>query len=59
MTTISATVLSKPGCAPCLWVKKALDQHGVPYVERDVLADPAALDQLLDLYANIRRGQHP
>ncbi|WP_458317875.1 glutaredoxin family protein [Mycolicibacterium brisbanense] len=59
MTIISATVFSKPGCAPCFWVKKALDQHAVPYIDRDVTADPAALDQLLSLYASRRPGQHP
>lgn len=57
--TISATVLSKPGCGPCIGVKKMLQTHGVPYIDRDVTADAAALDQLLDLYAARRPGQHP
>ena len=59
MPTISATVLSKPGCGPCIGVKKILQMHGVPYVDRDVTVDPAALDQLLDLYTSRRPGQHP
>ncbi|CPR69576.1 glutaredoxin family protein [Mycobacteroides abscessus] len=57
--TISATVLSKPGCAPCTWVKRNLEKYDIPYVDRDVTVDPAALEQLLDLYADTRRGQHP
>lgn len=57
--TLSAIVFTKPGCAPCLWVKKSLDQHGVAYVERDVTADPAAEQTLRMLYEGHRPGQHP
>lgn len=57
--TLSAVVFSKPGCGPCLWVKKTLEQYGVPYVERDVTADPAAEATLRMLYAGHRPGQHP
>lgn len=57
--TVSATVLSKPGCAPCTWVKRTLDQHGIPYVDRDVTADPAAEALVRDLYASRRPGQMP
>lgn len=59
MTTVSATVLSKPNCAPCTWVKRTLDQHGIPYVDRDVTTDPAAEDLVRDLYASRRPGQMP
>ncbi|SIJ94011.1 glutaredoxin family protein [Mycobacteroides abscessus] len=57
--TLSAVVFSKPGCGPCLWVKKTLEQHGVEYVERDVTTDPAAEATLRSLYEGHRPGQHP
>lgn len=57
--TLTATVLSKPGCAPCLWVKKTLAQHGVEYIERDVTTDPTAEALVRDLYAIRRPGQMP
>lgn len=57
--TITATVLSKPQCPGCTWVKRHLQQHGVQYTERDVTADPDAEQLLRDLYASLRPGQHP
>lgn len=59
MTTVSATVLSKPNCAPCLWVKRSLEQHGIDYTERDVTTDPTAERLVRDLYDTRRPGQHP
>lgn len=59
MTTISATVYSKPGCGPCVAVKKMLELYGVEYIERDVTTDPTAEQTLRDLYAARRPGQHP
>lgn len=59
MTSISATVYTKPGCAPCLWVKKMLEQHGVEYIERDVTTDAAAEQTLRDLYESRLPGKHP
>lgn len=57
--SLSATVLSKPNCAPCLWVKRSLEQFGVEYVDRDVTADTDAEQLLRDLYESRRPGQHP
>ncbi|CPT03778.1 glutaredoxin family protein [Mycobacteroides abscessus] len=57
--TLSAVVFTKPGCGPCLWVKKSLEQYGVPYTDRDVTTDPAAEATLRSLYAGHRPGQHP
>lgn len=57
--SLSATILTKPGCAPCLWVKKSLEQHGISYVERDVTTDANAEQTLRDLYDARRPGQHP
>lgn len=57
--TLSAVVFTKPSCAPCTWVKKTLEQHGVEYVERDVTTDPAAEATLRSLYEGHRPGQHP
>ncbi|MBF9519533.1 glutaredoxin family protein [Mycobacteroides chelonae] len=59
MTTVSATVLSKPNCAPCTWVKRTLEQHGIEYVDRDVTTDPAAEALVRELYDSRRPGQMP
>ncbi|NOR99708.1 glutaredoxin domain-containing protein [Mycobacteroides abscessus] len=57
--SLSAILYTKPGCAPCTWVKRTLEQYGVPYVERDVTADPAAEQTLRMLYEGHRPGQRP
>lgn len=57
--TISATVLSKPHCGACTWVKKSLAQEGIEYIERDVTTDANAEQTLRDLYAARRPGQMP
>lgn len=59
MTTVSATVLSKPGCAPCLWVKRTLEQYGIDYTDRDVTTDPTAEQLVRQLYDSRRPGQMP
>lgn len=56
---VSAIVLSKPGCGPCISVKKVLEMHGIEYVERDVTADLNAEQLVRDLYASRRPGHHP
>lgn len=56
--TLSATVLTLPGCGPCVAVKAALKAYGVPYTELDVSTDAAAEEMLRALYAR-RAGQHP
>ncbi len=57
--SLSAVVFSKPGCAPCTWVKKTLEQHGVTYTDRDVTTDFAAEQTLRMLYEGHRPGQRP
>lgn len=39
-------VFWQPGCSSCLRVKEYLDAHRVPYVSRNVLADPEAFAEL-------------
>lgn len=39
-------LFTQPGCAPCRAVEAFLEQRGVPYITRDVLGDPAALDAI-------------
>lgn len=56
--TLSATVLTLPGCGPCIAVKAALEAYGVPYTALDVSTDPAAEEMLRALYAR-RAGQRP
>jgi len=40
------TVYTKPTCPHCRMVKEYLDQHGVPYRERDVSTDGEARQDL-------------
>lgn len=56
---LSAVVYTKPGCAPCTWVKRTLEQYAVPFTDVDVTADPAAEATLRMLYEGHRPGQHP
>ncbi|SKR42632.1 glutaredoxin [Mycobacteroides abscessus subsp. abscessus] len=56
---LSAVVYSKPLCPGCKWVKDHLAKFEVPYVEYDVEADPAALEQLRTIFDTLRRGQRP
>jgi glutaredoxin 3 len=43
---MDVTVYTTPTCPYCRHVKNYLSQRGVPYVERDVAADPAAAADL-------------
>jgi glutaredoxin-like YruB-family protein len=40
---------SQPGCPPCFAAKAFLQSRNVPFEYKDVQADPAALDELLEL----------
>ncbi|MFT9663686.1 glutaredoxin family protein [Mycobacteroides abscessus subsp. abscessus] len=58
--TVTATVLSQPGCGACTFAEADLKRAGVPFVVRDVRADDAAREQLLDLYTKHReKGEYP
>lgn len=39
---MSIIVYSQPGCGPCIGIKMHLKRAGVPFVERNVRADPEA-----------------
>lgn len=41
-----ATVYTQPGCRFCEMAKEFLSTHGIPYVERDVSVDEAAVHEL-------------
>lgn len=56
--SLSATVLTLPGCGPCIAVKAALKAHGVPYTELDISTDRAAEVMFYRLY-DARRGERP
>ena len=45
----NVTVFSSPGCVICARVKDYLARRGVDYVERDVIDDPGAMDELNEL----------
>jgi len=40
---------SQPGCPPCFAAKQFLKERQVAFEYKDVQADPAALQELLDL----------
>ncbi|HVB97751.1 MAG TPA: glutaredoxin domain-containing protein [Candidatus Dormibacteraeota bacterium] len=42
-------VYSQPGCMPCRKVKEFLSQNKIEFVDRDVAADDAALQELVGL----------
>lgn len=46
---MTVTVYTKPLCPQCEQTKKLLTSKGIPFVTRDVTADPAALDVVLAL----------
>ena len=46
---MDVVVYSTPTCPYCRQAKDFLTQHGVPFVERDVAADPAAAAELVRL----------
>ncbi|GAB3135732.1 hypothetical protein GCM10027289_29880 [Tsukamurella serpentis] len=50
---------TQPGCQPCRGMKKALDRYGIPYQERDVQQDPAALAQVVEFYEHLTDGRRP
>lgn len=56
---LSAIVFSKPGCGPCIFVKKNLSAFNIPFVDRDVTTDAAAEQTLRVLYEGHRPGQRP
>jgi glutaredoxin 3 len=49
------TLYTKPGCPYCAAAKADLQRRGTPYAEHNVLADPAALRQMLDLNGGRRQ----
>jgi glutaredoxin len=43
------TLFSQPGCAPCFAARTFLRARKVPFVYKDVQADPQAFRELMDL----------
>lgn len=41
-------LFTQPHCRPCRQVEALLRERGIPFVVRDVLADPLALDRLAE-----------
>ncbi len=57
-------VYTRPGCAPCMMVKRHLDDNNIPYTAKDVEADPKAEAELADLGfmktpITVVKGQEP
>jgi len=44
--TRDVTVYTQPGCPPCRAVKEYLSRKGVPFTERDISRDAAAVEDL-------------
>ena len=47
--TKEVIIYSQPGCASCQGEKEFLSQKGLPFTDRNIRADPAALEELLKL----------
>jgi glutaredoxin len=46
---VRVILYSQPGCAPCFAAKAFLQSRAVPFVYKDVQADPQAFRELMDL----------
>lgn len=46
---VQVTVYTKPQCPQCEQTQRWLTSKGIPFITRDVTADPAALDVVLAL----------
>ena len=46
MTKPTAVFYAQPGCGRCAAVKDLLSESGIPFQEKDVLNDPAAVAEL-------------
>jgi glutaredoxin len=44
---MQVTIFTSVGCGACQQAKAFLTKHGVSYVERDLAADAAAVDELV------------
>ncbi len=42
-------IYTTPTCGHCIQAKKFLKERGVPYIERNVMDDPEALNEMLQL----------
>jgi glutaredoxin-like YruB-family protein len=45
-------LFTQPDCPPCQVMKILLVERGVPYEERDIIADPAAVRELTEKYSS-------
>ena len=50
MSPKQITLYSQPDCPPCDVLKSYLVEHGIPFEERDITRDPAALHELASKY---------
>jgi glutaredoxin len=48
-TPFAVILYSQPGCAPCFAAKTFLASRKIPFVYKDVQADPQAFRELMDL----------
>ena len=44
---------TKEGCSHCARAKELLKEHGIPYTERDIVANPEYMEQLMSLMSDI------
>jgi glutaredoxin-like YruB-family protein len=43
-------LFTQPDCPPCRWVKAFLAERGLEFEERDISADPEAVEDLVHKY---------
>lgn len=59
-TDAPVTLYSQPGCGPCVGVESYLKRSQIPYVKRDITADPEAHARVVALgYTGTPVIEHP
>ena len=43
------TLYSIPSCLSCRKAKKWLQEHGIPYTERNIMKDPLTMDEIMHI----------
>lgn len=52
MTEKKVVIFTQPGCPPCQTAKAYLTQKGIPFEDRDVTKDPAAVQDMVNKYGS-------
>ncbi|WP_456271713.1 glutaredoxin domain-containing protein [Bacillus sp. AK031] len=50
MNDYKITVYTQPDCPPCVYVKELLTHHNIPFIEKDIMKDNKARQELVEKY---------